>query len=99
MSDSEHDGVKPVTANEFVEQELHRGLQTIEAAFSCDALSLFGPLYPGVDDILRSVIEKRCGGSSASNKLVILLTTQAECWNPFRGWLRRSGGTIRSLIS
>jgi len=90
MGDSEKD-VKPVTANEFVEQELHRGLRAIERAFSCHALSLSGPLYPGVDDILRSIIEKRCAQNSASNKLVILLTTPGGMLEP----VQRMVATIR----
>jgi membrane-bound ClpP family serine protease len=91
MADSKNDGIKPVTANEFVEQELHRGLEAIETVFSCHALSINGPLFPGVDDILRSVIEKKCVRSSTSSKLVILLTTPGGMLEP----VQRMVATIR----
>jgi hypothetical protein len=91
MPESRKDSVEPVTANEFVEQELHRGLRAIEGAFSCHALSLSGPLYPGVDDILRGVIEKRCVQESTSNKLVVVLTTPGGMLEP----VQRMVATIR----
>lgn len=91
MPDPKNGGVKPVTANEFVEQELHRGLQAIESAFGCHALSLAGPLYPGVDDILRSIIEKRCVLNPASNNLVVVLTTPGGMLEP----VQRMVATIR----
>jgi hypothetical protein len=91
MADSKSDDIKPVTANEFVEQELHRNLREIEKVFSCHARSLSGPLYPGVDDILRSVIEKRCVRDLTSKKLVILLTTPGGMLEP----VQRMVATIR----
>jgi hypothetical protein len=91
MPESRKDSVEPVTANEFVEQELHRGLRAIEGAFSCHALSLSGPLYPGVDDILRGVIEKRCVQESTSNTLVVVLTTPGGMLEP----VQRMVATIR----
>lgn len=82
---------KPATANAFVEQELHRGLREIEAAFSCHALSLTGPLLQGVDDILRKIVEKRCIRDTASDKLVVLLTTPGGFLEP----VQRMVSTIR----
>jgi hypothetical protein len=82
---------KPVTANEFVEQQLHDGLRAVESAFSCHALSLAGPLLQGVDDILRSTIEKRRAQQPASKKLAILLTTPGGLLEP----VQRMVATIR----
>jgi hypothetical protein len=91
MENPDRDSVKPVTANEFVEEELHRCLRAIETAFSCHVLSFSGPLLQGVDDILRSIIEKRCLQDSASNKLVIVLTTPGGFLEP----VQRMVATIR----
>jgi hypothetical protein len=95
MAESESERAKPVTANEFVEQELHKSLREIESAFSCHALSFSGPLFQGVDDILRNTIEKRCGQQPASNKLVILLTTPGGYIEP----VQRMVATIRRHYS
>jgi hypothetical protein len=85
------DMTKPVTANEFVEQKLHDGLAEVEKAFACHALCFSGPLLQGVDDILRSTIEKKCAGSPTSRKLVILLTTPGGFLEP----VQRMVATIR----
>jgi len=92
MTDSSGGGVKkPVTANEFVEQQLHVGLRAIETAFGCHALTFSGPLLSGVDDILRSTIEKKCGQQPTSRKLVILLTTPGGYLEP----VQRMVATLR----
>ncbi len=65
----------PITANEFIEQQLHERLVAIEDKFTAHALSFSGPLYLGVDDILRATIENRCIQKPASDKLVVVLTT------------------------
>ncbi len=67
--------LNPTTANEFVEQQLDQRLRGIEKAFSAHALNLSGPLVDGVDDILRTAIEKRCVQKPANDKLVVILTT------------------------
>ncbi len=68
--------VNVATANDFIEQELHKRLKEIEGAFSGHALSLSGPLVEGVDDILRKAVERRFKEKPASSKLVIILTTE-----------------------
>ena len=72
----------PVTANEFVEHQLHDRLRAIEAIFDAHALSFSGPLYLGVDDILRTRIEKRCKQGQASKKLAVVLTTSGGYLEP-----------------
>ena len=67
---------EPPTANEFVENELHQRLREIEKLFSAHALSLVGPLIDGVDDYLRTAVEKRHADGRPSRKLVIVLTTE-----------------------
>lgn len=81
----------PATANEFIEHQLDDRLRTIEKVFSAHALAFSGPLYIGVDDILRGVVEKRHQTPPASEKLVILLTTGGGYLEP----VQRMVGTIR----
>lgn len=88
MGDS---AVKALTANEFVEEQLHERLRSIETVFGCHALSFSGPLLIGVDDILRNIIEKRYAQPQASNRLVILLTTPGGVLEP----VQRMVATIR----
>jgi hypothetical protein len=71
-----------VTANEFIEQELDRGLSRIEEVFGCHAATLSGPLYQGVDDILRVSVEKVAKREPPSEKLVIVLTTGGGLLEP-----------------
>jgi hypothetical protein len=81
----------PVTANEYVEQQLHDRLSEVERIFDCHALTFSGPLLAGVDDILRTRIEKRCLIKPPSNKLVVLLTTPGGFLEP----VQRMVDTIR----
>lgn len=74
--------VSPVRANEFIEQELNARLSKIENAFSADALGLCGPLLDGVDDILRTVVERRCTANPHCTKLVVMLTTEGGYLEP-----------------
>lgn len=65
----------PVTANEFVEQQLQERIERIEAIFQSHALSFSGPIILGVDDLLRTIVEKRQAHGRPSQRLIILLTT------------------------
>jgi hypothetical protein len=80
-----------VTANEFVEQQLHERLRKIEKLFDAHALTFAGPLLIGVDDILRTRIEKRCVQTPTSEKLVVLLTTGGGYLEP----VQRMVATLR----
>lgn len=73
---------RPVTANEFVEKELDKGLEEIEKVFGCHAVTLSGPLLQGLDDLLRSTIEKLARRTPSSEKLVFLLTTPGGLLEP-----------------
>jgi hypothetical protein len=81
----------PVTANEFVEHQLHERLRTIETLFKAHALTFSGPLLRGVDDILRTRIEKRCKQVPSSERLVVLLTTGGGYLEP----VQRMVATLR----
>ncbi len=67
--------VLPVTANEFVEQQLHDRIENIEGLFQAHAISFSGPVLRGVDDLLRTVAEKKCAAGNAPGRLIVLLTT------------------------
>jgi hypothetical protein len=66
----------PVTANEFIERELDTRLTAIEAAFNGHALGFSGPLWDGVDDLLRKTTERRVKKGAPNPRLVIILTTE-----------------------
>lgn len=72
----------PATANEYIEQQLDDRLRNVESAFSAHALTFWGPLYFGVDDILRTAVEKRCQQAPSCSKLVVLLTTNGGYLEP-----------------
>lgn len=65
----------PVTANEFVEQQLHDRVEAIQGIFQSHVVSFSGPVLRGVDDLLRTVIEKKCSQGSSPERLIVLLTT------------------------
>jgi ClpP class serine protease len=72
----------PATADEFIEQQLHERLRAIEHLFTAHALTFNGPLYEGVDDVLRTVVETRCLEPPTTSKLVVLLTTNGGYIEP-----------------
>ena len=65
----------PSSANDFIEQELDKGLRRIEEYFSADALSFSGPIYFGVDNLVRTAIEAKKAKSKKRFLVVILTTT------------------------
>jgi hypothetical protein len=65
----------PRNANEVIELLLDERMHRIEDAFQADGLAFNGPIYGGVDDILRSSVEGLVSRDSHRDRLVILLTT------------------------
>ena len=65
----------PVTANEFVEQELNERAKLLEDTLQSHVLALNGDLVGGVDDLIRDVIEVRRQQSPDLNKLTVFLKT------------------------
>jgi hypothetical protein len=60
----------PSSANEFIEQQLDQGIQSLKSHFGAAVLSFNGPLYGGVDTIIRNVVEKLHGDNPDNKKLV-----------------------------
>ena len=66
---------KAATANDFIEQQLDERLEALETAFGADAVGFSGPIVWGVDDIVRTAIEKKKSINSGKNRLAFFLTT------------------------
>ncbi|MBA7699185.1 hypothetical protein ES703_107873 [subsurface metagenome] len=66
----------PQNANEFIEQRLKECALAIEnSSLKADVLSFNGPLFMGVDDIVRNVIEAKRKDSPNRRRLAVILTT------------------------
>jgi hypothetical protein len=65
----------PMSANEFIEQQLDERLKELEQTLKCDVLTFVGNIAGGVDDLVRNVIEEKRRVSQDRKKLAILLTT------------------------
>lgn len=68
----------PSSVNDCIEQPLNNYLHTIEKGFDAQALSFSGPLFHGVDDVLRNFVEalaNRPDYEEYKKHLVFLLTT------------------------
>ena len=62
-------------SNELVVHWLDAHLENIEASYGAHAVTLYGPLFDGVDDFIRDAVEERSKREPAMKKLVVLLTT------------------------
>ena len=65
----------PSNANDYIEQQLNKGIIDVENAFDADMMAFHGPLYLGVDDLLRRAVESKHAQAPTRTKAVILLTT------------------------
>jgi len=65
----------PQNANEFIEQQLDKCISVLEDKLKSDVLSFNGPLFMGVDDIIRNVIEAKHQNSQNKRRLTVILTT------------------------
>jgi len=65
----------PISANEFIEQQLNERLKDLEQALKCDALTFVGNIVGGVDDLVRNVVEQKRREPQSRNKLIVFLTT------------------------
>jgi hypothetical protein len=70
------DTPNPISANEYIEAQLDIQLAAIEEEFQANAISLFGSIFYGVDDIIRDAIENGHAKDVNAKKLVVLLTTE-----------------------
>jgi len=62
-------------ANDFIEQQLDDRLKILESRFTAHAISYLGPVRWGVDDFIRTAIEKRHEDPPRRRRLVVVLTT------------------------
>ena len=62
-------------ANDFIAEELRRQLEGLEGSCGAHALCINGPLYTGVDDLVRTLIEHRSNRDPEARKLYVLLTS------------------------
>jgi hypothetical protein len=62
-------------ANEYIEAQLDLCIASIENELNADALSFTGPLFGGVDDIIRLAVEQKHDKQSNRRKLAVILTT------------------------
>ncbi len=74
--------VVPTSANEFIEQQLDARLLALEQAFQADGLSLIGPLYGGLDDLVRSMVDHLRVRETRRKRLLVLLTTAGGYLDP-----------------
>lgn len=65
----------PTSANDFIEQQLNERLANLENAFESDGLCFFGPIYPGVDDLIRTAVEDLQRRDGEHAQIAFLLTT------------------------
>lgn len=66
----------PQNANEFIEQQLDECITALEnSSLKSDVLSFNGPLFMGVDDIVRNVIEAKRQNPQSKRRLTVILTT------------------------
>jgi hypothetical protein len=63
------------SANEFIEQQLDERLNRLVQVLDADLLGFTGPLYRGVDDLLRLSIEDLVARPTRRHRLAIVLTT------------------------
>src|SRR3989344_7001941 len=67
--------IVPLTANEFIEQQLDKHLEELEQALKSDVLVFVGDLVGGVDDVIKNVIEQKRQEPKKYDKLTVILTT------------------------
>ena len=65
----------PSNANDFIERQLDQRIAAIEDSFEADALTVHGPLYRGLDDLLRKAVETKCKEEPIRQKAIVVLTT------------------------
>jgi len=81
----------PGNANDFVEQQLDDRISGLEDAFKADVITFCGSILFGVDDLLRSAVEKKHQQEPHRKKLFVILTTGGG----FIEIVQRIVGTLR----
>lgn len=78
-------------ANDLIELQLDQRIEALEDSFSSHVIAFCGGIYFGVDDLLRSTVEKKCQLKPLRRKLVMVLTTSGG----FIEVVQRIVGTLR----
>jgi len=65
----------PTNADEFIGQQLDERIAAIQRIMQADCIALVGPLFIGVDDLLRVQIEAMKQRRGSKRKLAVMLTT------------------------
>lgn len=71
MAESE----QQIRVNAFVENQLDRLAEPVEAKLKADVMAIVGPIYAGSDDGVRQAIEVRKAGGDLRRKLAVVLDT------------------------
>lgn len=66
---------RPTNANDFIEHQLDTRISAIEDSLPADVIAFFGPILFGVDDTIRSAVEKRKSKPGSRDRLAVILTT------------------------
>jgi len=66
----------PMSANEFIEQQLNECLKGLEQTLDSTVLCFVGDILGDVDDPIRNVVEQERRVSQDQNKLTVILTTR-----------------------
>lgn len=67
--------IPPRSADEFIEHQLDERMRGLEDKFGADSLGFNGPIYRGVDDILRLSVEDLASRADHKERLAVFLTT------------------------
>lgn len=65
----------PMTANEFIEQQLNERITALEKCFDADALCIVSPIVDPVANLIRAMVEDLRQGNRHPSRLAVMLTT------------------------
>ena len=88
-------------ANDYIEQQLDRGISDLASVFEAATIAFNGPLVRGVDDLLRTAIEKKVAENPQQSKAVMVLTTiggQIETVHRIVDTLRQHYKTVEFVV-
>jgi ATP-dependent protease ClpP protease subunit len=65
----------PLTADEFIEQQLSKHLEELEQLLKSNLLVFVGDLGGDVDDVIKNVVEEKRQNSKKNDKLTMIVKT------------------------
>ncbi len=63
----------PIQVDTFIRSQLDQLANHIEAKLDADVMAIVGPLFPGVDDVMRRAIESRLGLAGSPRKMTAIV--------------------------